>query len=271
MVTGAGQGIGRAIALRLAREGFDVAILDVNAETARAVSDEVEAIGRRALTLVVDLLDVPAIELAVERVAQEWDHLDVLVNNAGNVPITPLMEIGEAEWDRVLDLNLKAAFFCLQAAGRVMMAQRGGCIINMTSISGLGPRPDQTHYAAAKAGVISLTASAALTFAPYGVRVNAVCPGIVDTPLTRQIHLDRGHLAGISQGVPGTQGVPDSTGAHRDPGGRGRRGGLPGVARWRLHHRSDDCRGWGNALGEISPLSPSSTRRSPVGEKCCLL
>ena len=199
MVTGAGQGIGRAIALRLAREGFDVAILDVNAETARAVSDEVEAIGARALALVVDLLDVPAIEATVERVVQEWARLDVLVNNAGNVPITPLMEIGEAEWDRVLDLNLKAAFFCLQAAGRVMMAQRGGCIINMTSISGLGPRPDQTHYAAAKAGIISLTTSAALTFAPYGVRVNAVCPGIVDTPLTRQIHLDRGHLAGISQ------------------------------------------------------------------------
>jgi meso-butanediol dehydrogenase/(S,S)-butanediol dehydrogenase/diacetyl reductase len=199
MVTVAGQGIGRGIALRLAREGFDVGVLDVNAETARAISDEVEAIGRRALTLVVDLLDVPAIELAVERLIQEWARLDVLVNNAGNVPITPLMEIGEAEWDRVLDLNLKAAFFCLQAAGRVMMGQRGGCIINMTSISGLGPRPDQTHYAAAKAGVISLTTSAALTFAPYGVRVNAVCPGIVDTPLTRQIHLDRGHFAGISQ------------------------------------------------------------------------
>jgi acetoin reductase-like protein len=199
MVTGGGQGIGRGIALRLAREGFDVAILDVNAETARAVSDEAEALGQRVLTLVVDLLEVPAIESAVEHVVQEWGHLDVLVNNAGNVPITPLMEISEAEWDRVLDLNLKAAFFCLQAAGRVMMAQRGGCIINMTSISGLGPRPDQTHYAAAKAGIISLTTSAALTFAPYGIRVNAVCPGIVDTPLTRQIHLDRGHMAGISQ------------------------------------------------------------------------
>jgi NAD(P)-dependent dehydrogenase (short-subunit alcohol dehydrogenase family) len=199
MVTGAGQGIGRAIALRLAREGFDVAILDVNAETASAVSDEVQAIGRRALTLVVDLLDVSAIEAAVERLIQERARLDVLVNNAGNVPITPLMEISEAEWDHVLDLNLKAAFFCLQSAGGVMMGQRGGCIINMTSISGLGPRPDQTHYAAAKAGVISLTTSAALTFAPYGVRVNAVCPGIVDTPLTRQIHLDRGHLDGISQ------------------------------------------------------------------------
>jgi NAD(P)-dependent dehydrogenase (short-subunit alcohol dehydrogenase family) len=199
MVTGAGQGIGRSIALRLAHEGFDVAVLDVNAKTAKTVSDEVEAAGQRAITLVVDLLDVPAIELAMERLVQEWARLDVLVNNAGNVPITPLMEIGEAEWDRVLDLNLKAAFFCLQAAGRVMMVQRSGCIVNMTSISGLGPRPDQTHYAAAKMGVISLTTSAALTFAPYGVRVNAVCPGIVDTPLTRQIHLDRGRLAGISQ------------------------------------------------------------------------
>jgi acetoin reductase-like protein len=198
MVTGAGQGIGRGIALRLAREGFDVAVLDVNGETAQAVCDEIETAGQRAITLLVDLYDVPAIEVAVERLVQEWGRLDVLVNNAGNVPIKPLMEITEAEWDRVFDLNLKAAFFCLQAAGRVMMPRRSGSIINMTSISGLGPRPDQTHYAAAKAGVISLTLSAALTFAPYGITVNAVCPGIVDTPLTRQIHLDRSRSAGIS-------------------------------------------------------------------------
>ena len=198
MVTGAGQGIGRGIALRLAREGFDVAVLDVNGETARAVSDEVEAMGQRAMTLVVDLYDVPAIGEAVDRLVRGWGRVDVLVNNAGTVPIKPLMEITEVDWDRVLDLNLKATFFCLQAVGRVMMAQHSGCIVNMTSISGLGPRPDQTHYAAAKAGVISLTLSAALTFAPYGITVNAVCPGIVDTPLTRQIHLDRGRLAGIS-------------------------------------------------------------------------
>jgi meso-butanediol dehydrogenase/(S,S)-butanediol dehydrogenase/diacetyl reductase len=198
MVTGAGQGIGRGIALRLANEGFDVAVLDVNGDTARAVSDEVEAIGQRALTLVVDLCDVPAIGLAVEHIVQEWGHLDVLVNNAGHVPITPLLEITEREWDWVLDLNLKAAFFCLQAAGRVMTAQGRGHIINMSSISGLGARPDQTHYAAAKAGVISLTCSAALAFAPYGVTVNAVCPGIVNTPLTRQIHTSRGRRAGIS-------------------------------------------------------------------------
>jgi len=198
LVTGAGQGIGRSIALRLAREGYDVAVLDINGETAQAVCDEGEAIGRRALTLVVDLLDVPAIEVAVRRLIQEMGRLDVLANNAGTVPITPLMEITEAEWDHVFDLNLKAAFFCLQAAGRVMMAQRGGRIVNMASISGLGPRPDQTHYAAAKMGVISLTTSAALTFAPYGITVNAVCPGIVDTPLTQQIHIDRARLAGIS-------------------------------------------------------------------------
>lgn len=198
LVTGAGQGIGRSIALRLAREGFDVAILDVNGETAKAVCCEVEAIGQRAMMLVVDLLDISGVDAAVERLVQEWGYLDVLVNNAGNVPIRPLMEITEEEWDQVLDLNLKATFFCLQAAGRVMMPRRSGHIVNMTSISALGPRPDQTHYAAAKAGVISLTTSAALTFASYGITVNAVCPGIVDTPLTKQIHLDRGHTVGIS-------------------------------------------------------------------------
>jgi acetoin reductase-like protein len=198
LVTGAGQGIGRGIALRLAREGFDVAVLDVNAETAGAVAGEVEVAGRRALRLVVDLLQVPTIPAAVDDIVREWGRLDVLVNNAGSVPIKPLMEITEAERDRVFDLNLKAAFFCLQAAARVMMARRGGRIINMTSISGLGPRPDQTHYAAAKAGVINLTLSAALAFAPYGITVNAVCPGVVDTPLTRQIHVDRARLAGIS-------------------------------------------------------------------------
>jgi acetoin reductase-like protein len=198
LVTGAGQGIGRSIALRLAREGYDVAVLDINGETARTVCDEVEAIGRHTMMLVVDLLDVPAIEVTVRRLIQEMGRLDVLANNAGTVPITPLMEITEAEWDHVFDLNLKAAFFCLQAAGRVMMAQRGGRIVNMASISALGPRSDQTHYAAAKMGVISLTTSAALTFAPYGITVNAVCPGIVDTPLTQQIHIDRARLAGIS-------------------------------------------------------------------------
>jgi acetoin reductase-like protein len=198
LVTGAGQGIGRGTALRLAREGFDVAVLDVNPQTAGAVGQEVKGLGRRALTLVVDLLHVPDIEPALGQVVQEWGRLDVLVNNAGTVPIKPLLEITEADWDQVLDLNLKATFFCLQAAGRIMMDQGGGHIVNMTSISGLGPRPDQTHYAAAKAAVVNLTLSAALTFAPYGVTVNAVCPGVVDTPLTQQIHQERARRAGIS-------------------------------------------------------------------------
>jgi acetoin reductase-like protein len=198
LVTGAGQGIGRAIALRLARDGFDVAVLDVNRETARAVADEVEGLGRRALTLAVDLLQVPDIEPALGRVVQHWDRLDLLVNNAGTVPIKSLLEITETDWDQVLDLNLKAAFVCLQAAGRIMIDQGGGHIINMTSISGLGPRPDQTHYAAAKAAIINLTQSAALAFAPHGVTVNAVCPGIVDTPLTQQIHRERARRAGIT-------------------------------------------------------------------------
>jgi NAD(P)-dependent dehydrogenase (short-subunit alcohol dehydrogenase family) len=162
------------------------------------VAEEVAGLGRRSLALVVDLLQVPDIEPALGRVVEEWGRLDVLVNNAGTVPIKPLLEITEADWDRVLDLNLKATFFCLQAAGRIMMDQGDGHIINMTSISGLGPRPDQTHYAAAKAAIINLTLSAALTFAPFGVTVNAVCPGIVDTPLTQQIHRERARRAGLS-------------------------------------------------------------------------
>lgn len=197
LVTGAGQGIGRGIALRLARDGAAVAVLDVNADAVKAGVSDLTALGRRALGLVVDLYDVGAITPAIERVVTSWGHLDVLVNNAGIMRTTPLLDVSEKEWDNILDLNLKAAFFCLQAAARVMIAQSYGRIVNIASISGLGGRPDHVHYAAAKAGIISLTYSAALALAPYGITVNAICPGVVDTPLTRDLHKDRGKLAGI--------------------------------------------------------------------------
>ncbi len=198
LVTGAGQGIGRGIAVRLAREGFDVAVLDVNPVAIESVVSDVRALGRRAMGLEVDLYDVKAIVPAVESVLTAWGRLDVLVNNAGIMRTTALLEVTEKEWDAVLDLDLKAAYFCLQAAARVMTVQRSGRIVNIASISGLGGRPDHVHYAAAKAGLISLTYSAALGLAPYGITVNAICPGVVDTPLTRELHADRGKLAGVS-------------------------------------------------------------------------
>jgi NAD(P)-dependent dehydrogenase (short-subunit alcohol dehydrogenase family) len=188
----------RVMDARLARDGFAVAVLDVNGDRAGTVAAEIQAMGRPGLAEVVDLCDVSAARVSVERIVEVWGRLDVLVNNAGIMRTTPILDITETEWDQVVDLNLKATFFCLQTAGRAMRTQGRGQIVNIASISGLGARPDHVHYAAAKAGIISLTRSAALALAPYGVTVNAICPGVVDTPMTRQIHADRGRMTGLS-------------------------------------------------------------------------
>jgi acetoin reductase-like protein len=200
LVTGGGQGIGRAIALRLARDGHRIAIVDINTRTAQAVAAEIRAAGQQAQAIVADLSDTEQIAPAIEVAVETWGRLDVLVNNAGIFRVASLFDLQEEEWDRVVDLNLKSLFFCIQSASRVMMKQEHARIVNISSISGLGARPDHMHYASAKAGVISLTRSAALALAPHGITVNAVCPGIVDTPMTRRIHEERAQLAGITSG-----------------------------------------------------------------------
>jgi acetoin reductase-like protein len=199
LVTGGGQGIGRAIALRLARDGFGVAVADINRSALAAVQAEIETAGGQALALQADLSQVAEIEPVIARTRAGLGELDVLVNNAGRLTIRPFLEVSEAEWDATLGLNLKTVFFAMQAAARAMIAAgRGGRIVSISSISGRGGRPDQAPYAASKAGIISLTRSAALALAPHGINVNAVCPGVVDTGLTRQIHADRGQALGIS-------------------------------------------------------------------------
>jgi acetoin reductase-like protein len=195
VVTGAAQGIGRAIARRLASDGFAIAIVDINAKALDEVKREIESLGAEALALAADLTKLEDVQKVITRSA-EWGQLSVLVNNAGRVIITPFLEITEQEWDAMLTLNLKTVFFAMQFSARLMSA--GGRIVNLSSISGRSGRPDQPHYAAAKCGVISLTQSAALAFASQGITVNAVCPGVVETPMTSGIHEIRAAALGIT-------------------------------------------------------------------------
>lgn len=195
IVTGAGQGIGRAIACRLAQDGYAIAIVDINTAALEKVQKEIEELGVSALPLTANLTKLDEIQNAISRAA-EWGEIRVLVNNAGRVLITPFLEITEQEWDAILTLNLKTVFFAMQFAVPHMID--GAHIVNLSSISGRSGRPDQPHYAAAKSAVISLTQSAALAFAPRGITVNAVCPGVVDTPMTSGIHEIRASALGIT-------------------------------------------------------------------------
>jgi meso-butanediol dehydrogenase / (S,S)-butanediol dehydrogenase / diacetyl reductase len=229
IVTGAGQGIGKGIALRLAHEGAAVVVADYNAETAQQTADEIITLGSRALAYPVDIGQPAATQQMVVDVVAALGHIDILVNNAGVVQTKPMMDLTEADWDRVLDINQRGMFFCLQAVAAQMIrqipeavragiglgdvtvgqgksgqsaapVQNYGKIVNLSSISGRRGRPLSTHYAASKASVISITQSAALALAPYNINVNAVCPGIVPTAMWKQIDEDRGKLFGSQPG-----------------------------------------------------------------------
>jgi acetoin reductase-like protein len=195
IVTGAGQGIGRAIACRLARDGFAIVIVDINPAALDTVKKEIEEMGANVSAITADLTKLDEIQKVIN-LSAEWGQITVLVNNAGRVLITPFLEITEEEWDAIMTLDLKTVFFAMQFAAPQM--NEGGRIVNLSSISGRSGRPDQAHYAAAKSAVISLTQSAALSFAPRGITVNAVCPGVVDTPMTSKIHEVRASTLGIT-------------------------------------------------------------------------
>jgi NAD(P)-dependent dehydrogenase (short-subunit alcohol dehydrogenase family) len=188
LITGAGGGIGRATALRLAEEGSDLALADVDParlrETAALVRHKT---GRRVLEATADVTRVAQLGATVERAVAELGQLDVMVNNAGVQHIVPFVEVTEADYDRILAVNLKAVFFGMQAAARVMMARRSGKIVNLSSTAARVPVPNCMPYGAAKMGVISLTQSAAIALAPYNINVNAVCPGFVPTLMADEI------------------------------------------------------------------------------------
>jgi 3-oxoacyl-[acyl-carrier protein] reductase len=184
VVTGAGRGIGRAIALKFAGEGADVVCVSRTAENSQKVADEVRALGRKAWAHAVDVADGAAVNDAVEKIVAEAGRVDILVNNAGVTRDGLLMRMSEADWDTVLDTNLKGAFLFTKALTRSFLRQRSGRIINITSVIGLIGNAGQCNYAASKAALIGFTKSVARELASRGITANAVAPGFIETDMT---------------------------------------------------------------------------------------
>jgi 3-oxoacyl-[acyl-carrier protein] reductase len=185
LVTGASRGIGRAVALRLAAEGAKVAVNYAgNAKAAEEVVDKIKAAGGEAFSYQCNVADSSAVDAMIKEVAARFGGIDILVNNAGITRDTLLLRMKESDWDDVLDTNLKGVFLCTKAVSRLMMKQRKGRIVNMASVVGLTGNAGQANYAAAKAGVIGFTKSAAKELASRGITVNAVAPGFIATDMT---------------------------------------------------------------------------------------
>ena len=181
IVTGAGRGIGKAIALSLADVGADVVVAARTTADIEATASEIMDKGRKALVVSTDVrINEQVINLMKKTVAQ-FGRIDVLVNNAGGTFAAPIMELSEGGWDAIIRENLKSVFLCSQAAARVMMEQKEGSIINMSSIAGVRVFSSNAAYGAAKAGIINLTMTMALDLAPYNIRINAIAPGSIAT------------------------------------------------------------------------------------------
>ncbi|HEY8476791.1 MAG TPA: glucose 1-dehydrogenase [Chloroflexota bacterium] len=187
LVTGGGSGLGRAMALGLARAGAAVAVLDRSEEGALAAAREIAETGVRSLPLVADVRRREEVASAVRATITELGGLDVLVNSAGLSHVTPALAIDPDLAESVLDVNLVGTFWCCQEAGRHMVEQRGGSIVNIASIYGLVGQPQKAIYAASKGGVVQLTRALAVEWAPYNVRVNAIAPCVFETPMGSRI------------------------------------------------------------------------------------
>ncbi len=184
LVTGAAQGIGKAVTLLLARQGADVIVADVNIEKAEETAKEVEALGRQAMAAKVDVTRLQEVEQMVEEGVRRFGKIDILINNAGIARDKLILRMTEEDWDAVLGVNLKGTFNCTKAVIKHMSRQRSGKIVNIASVSGEMGNPGQANYAASKAGVIGLTKTIAREFAQRGINVNAIAPGYIQTPMT---------------------------------------------------------------------------------------
>ncbi|WP_256942790.1 SDR family NAD(P)-dependent oxidoreductase [Achromobacter xylosoxidans] len=193
VVTGAGGGIGRAMAAAFRQQGATVVATDLELEALSGVDADCRQL---------DVTQAQAVRELADAVAAQYGALDVWVNNAGFMARMPAMDLDEAAWQRTMDINLKGTFFGAQAAARHMIAQGSGAIINLSSYAGVKPRPNCADYAAAKAGVAHLTQCLALEWSPKGLRVNAIAPGFIETPMSSWMHADAATYAEYVERLP---------------------------------------------------------------------
>ncbi len=184
LVTGAAQGIGKAIALLLARNGADIVVSDINLEKAEETAKEIGSIGPKAMAFKVDVANLNDVEQMVGAILDKFGKIDILVNNAGITRDKLILRMTEEDWDAVLNVNLKGTFHCTKVVVRHMAKQRGGKIVSIASVVGEMGNAGQVNYAASKAGVIGLTKTIAREFAQRRINVNAIAPGYIETPMT---------------------------------------------------------------------------------------
>jgi len=190
LITGGARGIGQAIAVTFAREGADIVVADVNLEIAQKTALEIEGLGRKALALEMDVTNYEKVEEGINKILDKMGKVDILVNNAGITKDNLLLRMSQADWDAVINVNLKGTFNCIKAVTRPMIKQRSGRIISIASIIGLMGNPGQANYAASKAGIIALTKTVAKELASRNINANAVAPGFIQTEMTAKLPED---------------------------------------------------------------------------------
>jgi len=187
LITGGARGIGQAIAMTFAKEGANIVVADVNLEIAQKTALEIEGLGVKALALEMDVTNYDLVEASINKILDKMGKVDILVNNAGITKDNLVLRMSQAEWDAVINVNLKGTFNCIKAVSRPMVKQRSGRIISIASIIGLMGNPGQANYAASKAGIIALTKTVAKELASRNINANAVAPGFIQTEMTAKL------------------------------------------------------------------------------------
>ena len=205
IITGGGRGMGRTHAIVLSRAGAKVVVSDVLEKEILNVVKEIEEEGGKAIAIKCDISKKEEVENLVNKTIEKWEKVDILVNNAGIAQFKPFLEMTEEEWDKTIDINLKGYFLCSSMVAKEMVKQKSGVIVNIGSVA-MGQVgvafPHLVHYVSSKGGIAGMTEALAIDLAPYNIRVNAIAPGVIDTPMVEPVKADKAGLEGLLQRIP---------------------------------------------------------------------